>query len=194
MVRRGLPALLQELAEAVDGFEHGGGAGVGIDGAVDPGVAMVAGDDPVVLLGGVGAGDGADDVPDGAEAGVLLEIHVDGDGGGAAEVVGEGQAALPVVRGGRAGEGAEDGRGVLVGERVGGDGGLVCTWSCWSAPRSCALSRVGRAWRRCRGCWGRRGRWGGTGRSRAGRRTRGAWGRRDRCRRWCSRRRRGRSR
>ena len=48
----GLPALLEQVAEAMDGFEHGGGAGVGIDGAVDPGVAMVAGDDPVVLLGG----------------------------------------------------------------------------------------------------------------------------------------------
>ena len=75
----GLPALLEELAEAVDGFEHGGGAAVGIDGAVDPGVAVVAGDDPVVLLGGVGAVDGADDVPDGAEGVVLLEVHVDGD-------------------------------------------------------------------------------------------------------------------
>ena len=77
----GLPALLEEFAEAVDGFEHGGGAGVGIDGAVDPGVAMVAGYDPVVFLGGAGAGDGADDVPDGAEGDVLLEVHVDGDFG-----------------------------------------------------------------------------------------------------------------
>ena len=62
---------------------------------------MVAGDDPVVLLGGVGAVDGADDVPDGAELVVLLEVHVDLDGAGAAEVVGEGQAALPVARGRR---------------------------------------------------------------------------------------------
>ena len=45
-----LPALLEEIAEAVDGLEHGGGAGVGVDGAVDPGVAMIAGDDPVVFL------------------------------------------------------------------------------------------------------------------------------------------------
>ena len=78
----GLPALLEEVAEAVDGFEHGGGAGAGVDRAVDPGVAVVAGDDPVVFLGGVGAGDGADDVPDGAEGDVLLEVHVDGDFGG----------------------------------------------------------------------------------------------------------------
>ncbi len=75
----GLPALLEEVAEAVDGFEHGGGAGVGVDGAVDPGVAVVSGYDPVVFLGWVGAVDGADDVPDGAEGDVLLEVHVDGD-------------------------------------------------------------------------------------------------------------------
>ena len=80
----GLPALLEQIAEAVDGFEHGGGAAVGIDGAVDPGVAVVAGDDPVVLLRGVGAWDSADDVPDGAELVVLLKMHVDGDLAGAA--------------------------------------------------------------------------------------------------------------
>ncbi len=81
MVRCGLPALLEEIAEAVDGFEHGGGAGVGVDGAVDPGVAMVAGYDPVVFLRGAGAGNGADDVPDGAEGDVLFEVHVNGDFG-----------------------------------------------------------------------------------------------------------------
>ncbi len=48
-----MPALLEESAEAVDGFEHGGGAAVGIDCAVDPGVAMIAGDDPVVFLVGL---------------------------------------------------------------------------------------------------------------------------------------------
>ncbi len=50
----------------MDGFEHSGGAGVGIDGAVDPGVAVVAGYDPVVFLRGVGSVDDADYVPDGA--------------------------------------------------------------------------------------------------------------------------------
>ncbi len=71
-----LPARLEQGAEAVDRLEHGRGAGVGIDGAVDPGVAVIAGDDPVVFLGGVAAGDGADHVPDDAEPGVLLEVHV----------------------------------------------------------------------------------------------------------------------
>jgi hypothetical protein len=66
----GPPALLEQRADAVDGFEHGGGAAVGVDRAVDPGVAMVAGDDPVV--GVLGAFDFADDVPDDAALVVLL--------------------------------------------------------------------------------------------------------------------------
>ena len=125
----GLPTLLEETADAVNGFEHGGGAAVGVDGAVDPGVAVVAGDDPV--FGVVGAGDGADDVPDGADGDVLLEVHVDGDfavggvGGAGAEVVGEGKGTLPVARGFGSAEGFEDGGGVAVGEGVGGDGRLI---------------------------------------------------------------------
>jgi len=93
--------LREEVAEAMDGFEHRGGAGVGVNGAVYPGVAVVAGDDPIVFLGGTGAGDSADDVPYGAEGDVLLEVHVDGDAGGifalcaGAEVVSEGKRALP---------------------------------------------------------------------------------------------------
>ncbi len=90
-----LPSLLEEFAEAVDGLEHGSGAGVGIDGAEDPGVAMIAGDDPVVFLRRVGSFDDADDVPDGAQCGVLLEVHVDGDLVCAAEVIGEGKRSLP---------------------------------------------------------------------------------------------------
>ncbi len=42
-----------------------------------------------------------------------------------AEVVGEGERALPVAGGLGAAEGFEDGGGVFVGERVGGDAGLV---------------------------------------------------------------------
>ena len=44
----GAPALLEQRADAVNRLKHGGGAAVGIDCAVDPGVAMIAGDDPVV--------------------------------------------------------------------------------------------------------------------------------------------------
>ena len=102
--------MLEEDADAVDGFEHGGGAAVGIDGAVDPGIAMIAGDDP--LIGEFGAGDGADDVPDGGVLVVHFENQVDLDAG--TDVVGEGQRALPFARGVGTAEVLEDGRGVVV--------------------------------------------------------------------------------
>ncbi len=86
---------------------------------------MVAGDDPVVLLRGIGAVDGADDVPDGAEGVVLLELHVDGDLVAASEVVGEGKRALPAMGNVGAVQRFENGRCILIGERVGGDGGYV---------------------------------------------------------------------
>src|SRR5271156_1893535 len=92
---------------------------------------MVAGDNPVVFLGGTGAGDGAGDVPDGAEGDVLLEMHVDGDFVGirviaaCAEMVGEGKCALPVAWGVGSGQGFENGGGVVVGEGVRGNAGLV---------------------------------------------------------------------
>ena len=75
MVRLGFQPLFEQNADAVNGFKHGGGAAVGIDRAVDPGIAMVAGDDPVI--GKAGAGDGADDIPDGAALVVLLGDEVD---------------------------------------------------------------------------------------------------------------------
>src|SRR6202030_3137543 len=45
--------------------------------------------------------------------------------GAGSQVVGEGERALPVAGRLRAAEGLEDGGGVAVGERVGGDAGLV---------------------------------------------------------------------
>ena len=192
----GLPALLEESAEAVDGFEHGGGAAVGVDGAVDPGVAMIAGYDPIV--GVVGAGNGADDVPDGAEGNVLIEMHVDGDvcggcgvgSGAGSRVIGEGERALPVARRLLAAERFEDRSRVFVGERVGGNDGLVALKLVeWEGGGR----QAGREWRRCRVWWGRRGRWGGTEWSRAGRRIRDARDLLGKRRRGSSRRRRGRS-
>ena len=46
----GLPALLEERAKAVNGFQHGGGAAVGVDRSVGPGVAMVAHHHPIVRI------------------------------------------------------------------------------------------------------------------------------------------------
>ena len=43
----GTPALMEQSADAVNGFKHGGGAAGGIDRAVDPRVAMIADDDRV---------------------------------------------------------------------------------------------------------------------------------------------------
>ena len=107
------------------GFEHGRGAAVGVDRAVDPSVAVVAGDDPSVMRFGVGAFNGADDVPDGAQLVVLLEMHVHLHRIRAAEMVGEGQAALPVMRHVRAGHGFKNGGCIFVAERVDRDRRLV---------------------------------------------------------------------
>ena len=67
-----LPALLEEIAETVDGLQHGSGAAVGIDCAVDPGITMVAGGPPSRsrCCSGSVPSIGPDDVPDGAELGL----------------------------------------------------------------------------------------------------------------------------
>ena len=67
----GTPSGLEQFADAVHCFEHAGRAARRIDGAEDPGVAVVAGDDPLIRIGG--AVDGADDVPDGAIGVLLIE-------------------------------------------------------------------------------------------------------------------------
>ena len=142
MVRFGRQPCLEQRADAVDGFEHGGGAAVGIDGAVDPGIAMIADDDP--LVGRLGALDFADDVPDGAALVVLLRRR---DGRGRRrDRCGSGRAARPAsLRGRRAVERLQDGRGVVIAERDGENVGLVAL----RARR--ARSRAGQAWRRRRG-------------------------------------------
>ena len=91
----GPPALRDESTDAVDGLEHGGGAAGGVDGAVDPGVAMIAGDNPVA--GVLGALDFSDDVPDDAALIVLIGDKVDFYAA-RPEVVAERQRALPALR------------------------------------------------------------------------------------------------
>src|ERR1700683_3232105 len=68
----GLPALFHELTEGARFFKLGAGAGEGIFRAVDPGVVMIAADDP--LIGKFGAGNFGDDVVEG------LAVPVEGDG------------------------------------------------------------------------------------------------------------------
>ena len=77
----GLPALLDQLAEGAGFFEFGGGAGDGIVCAIDPGVVMVAANDPLVRLGA--AGDLGDDVVEGlgVPVGEHLEVNFGFAGG-----------------------------------------------------------------------------------------------------------------
>ncbi len=90
-----LPSRLQQFADAVYRFEHRRGAAVGIDRAIDPGVAMIAGDHPFV--GQFAAAHAADHVPQRAELIVLLEMHLHLRRPGT-DVIGEGQRALPLAR------------------------------------------------------------------------------------------------
>ncbi len=91
----GPPALTEQCADAVHGFKHGGGAAGGIDRAIDPGVAMIADDDPGVGI--LRALDFADHVPDDAALVVLLRDEVDFHSAGT-QVIAERQRALPALR------------------------------------------------------------------------------------------------
>src|ERR1700722_2467425 len=68
-----LPTRLQQFAYSMDTFEHCGGAAVGVDCAIHPGIAMVARDHP--LIGQVGAAHATDHIPKRAELVILLEMH-----------------------------------------------------------------------------------------------------------------------
>ena len=77
----------------MDGLKHGGGAAGGIDRAIDPGVAMIADDDPVVGI--LGAFDFSDDVPDDAALIVLLRDEMDLTDAAAGLRGGSGRAERP---------------------------------------------------------------------------------------------------
>ncbi len=112
------PSGLDGGGESARGLEPGGGARVGVDGAVGPGVAMVAEDDePLGLLAPF---DAAEDVEDRLEPLVHGDRHLD-RGAARAEVVGEGQAALPAVGHVVAAEPAQDLLRLAVGDRERGD-------------------------------------------------------------------------
>ena len=113
---------MQQCADAVDGFQHGGGAAVGIDGAEDPGVAMIADDDR--FIGILCAGNFSDDIPNGAESVVLLQQQVNLHRAGA-HVIGEGQRALPGVGRFWTAERLQNGCGVTIGQRGRGNFWLV---------------------------------------------------------------------
>ena len=89
-----------------------------VGGAVDPGVVMVAADHP--LVGPLGAGDAGDHVVDRLQVPVERQLEVDLRRAGA-EVVGDRQAAAPVLGRHRAGHRLEQRQGVAVGDRQHGD-------------------------------------------------------------------------
>ena len=99
-------------------FQHGGGSAVGIDRAIHPGIAMVPRDH--ALLRQLAAGDFADDIPDAAIAIILLQMHFYPHRPWP-YVIGERQAALPGTRRIGPGEILQDGLGVGVGNRCGGN-------------------------------------------------------------------------
>ena len=103
-------------------FKHGGGAAVGIDRAVDPGVAVIAADDP--LVGILRALDLADHVPDDAALVVLLRDEVNFHAAGP-EVIAEGQRALPALRHAGAFESLQNRRGIVIADGDGDDVRLV---------------------------------------------------------------------
>jgi len=71
----GAPALLSGLGEDAGGLEDAGGAADGVGGAIDPGVVVVAVKDD--LIGESGATEAGDDIVNGADGVVVLELEVD---------------------------------------------------------------------------------------------------------------------
>ncbi len=113
-----LPALLEKIAEAVGLFELGAGSAEGVAGTVDPGVVVIAADDP--LVGHGGTGDLCDDVVERLAIPVEGESEMRHDLAGAGHVR-ERERAAPVLRHELAAERLEEGRGVGVGDGHDGD-------------------------------------------------------------------------
>ncbi len=143
----GLPALLEKRADAVDGLKHGGGAAVGVDCAVDPGVAMVAVDHP--FIGVLRTADPSNDIPNQPSLVVLLRDQMHAHAA-AAEVIAKGQRALPSLRHARAFQRLQNRRGVVVTDGDGDDVRLVAV-----GLDACGVGQIGRG-RLCRGSRGRR--------------------------------------
>src|SRR5882762_1759678 len=89
-----LPSRLQKLANTVHGFEHRRRAAVGVDGTVDPCVAVVSCNDP--LVGQFAAPHAADHIPQSSVLIILFEMHLH-PRGPRPYVVGKRQRALPLA-------------------------------------------------------------------------------------------------
>src|ERR1700722_16069391 len=120
------PALMEQSAEAANGFKHGGGSAGWIDRAVDPRVAVIA--DDARGVGGGGAWDFSDYIPDDAALVILLRDDVNFYAGGT-EVIRKRQRTLPALRSAGAFERCENWRGVMPTERDGDDARLIAVWA-----------------------------------------------------------------
>src|SRR5262249_24737810 len=138
-----LPALLQQFADSVYRFEHRRRAAVGIDSAIDPGVAMIPEDDQLVWI--FVSRNSADDIPNRPIVIILLEMHFDTHRS-RSNVIGEWQRTLPFTRGLRAPEILQNRRSVAVRE-----------WRGWNFRHVRSLRRrnslrIGQRWQR-RNSW-----------------------------------------
>ena len=107
-------SLFRQLSQGAGQFHHRCGAAAGVDAAEDPGVAVIAEHDPFV--GQLRAANAAFDHVVGLSGIVHLDLHVHAHAL-AAEVILDGQPALPVVGGDRAVHISEQGLGVVPGKR-----------------------------------------------------------------------------
>ena len=113
----------------MDRLQHGGSAAAGVNRAIDPRVAVIAHNNPIV--GVLGAWNLPDDVPDDAALIILPGDEVNLHAGFAIEpaglpyVIAEGQRALPALGHARPCEGLKNRLGIGVADGDGDDMGLV---------------------------------------------------------------------
>src|SRR5579864_4036412 len=91
-----LPARFQQFAKSVHRLQHSRRAAVRVDGAVYPGITMIARKHP--FIGKLTATHPPDHIPNGAELVILFEMHLHLHRT-RPHVIGEWQRALPFARG-----------------------------------------------------------------------------------------------
>src|SRR6267378_7590574 len=114
----GLPARLQKLTQSVHRFQHRRRATVWVHRSIYPGISMIACYPP--LIGRRRSPNFANDIPNGAELVILLNVHLHSRRA-RTNMVGKRQRSLPFTRRGLAAEVLENRRGVGVRKRSHGN-------------------------------------------------------------------------
>jgi hypothetical protein len=114
IVRFGFQPDFRQLADPVDRFEHRRRAAVRIDRAIDPRVAMIARNHP--LIGRLAAAHPANHIPKRAELIVLLEMHPHSYRSGP-HVISKGQRTLPLAWRVRPAQVLQNGPRIVIGKR-----------------------------------------------------------------------------